>query len=170
MRNSALTTAVIVLIVVFTLGTLSSGALACSACEVQDLVGTAVQQQGFYRLVEAIVAADLTEELAAEGPFTLFAPSDEAFAALPAGLWTELLEDPEALAELLRRHVLPGRYSAADLMEWAGHDMQTLSGQTLHITVDSVEVFVNGSTMTATNILASNGFIHQIDAVLLPAE
>ncbi len=170
MGKSSLIAVVFVLIVVMAWGTLSSSAAACSACEIQDLVGTAVQQQGFYRLVEAIVAAGLAEELAAEGPFTLFAPSDAAFAALPVGLWTELLDDPEALAALLWYHVIPGRYSAADLLERADEDIATLSDQTLRITVDSTEVFVNGSTMTATNILASNGLIHEIDQVLIPTE
>lgn len=170
MGKRSLLVVLLLFVIAFSMVTFADDAAGCAACEVRDLVGTALTQQGFYRLLEAVVAAELVETLEAEGPFTLFAPSDEAFAALPEGQWEELLADPEALAQLLLYHVIPGRLSAADLVVWDGQSIASLAGPSLAITVDVTEVMVNGSGMTATNILASNGYIHVMDSVLFPSE
>ena len=163
-KRIALLVVVMLLAVTFA----SAQVLACSACEVQDLLGTAVGQSGFYRLVEAVTVADLMDLLAEDGPFTLLAPSDEAFGQLPEGLWEELLADPERLAELLKSHMLPAQYSAAELLAFDGETLTTLAGTEISISADTTEVMINGVSMSATNILASNGLIHVLDAVLRP--
>ncbi|MDJ0665227.1 MAG: fasciclin domain-containing protein [Acidimicrobiia bacterium] len=121
----------------------------------------------FNTLVAAVQAAGLVETLQGEGPFTVFAPTDEAFAALPEGTLESLLEDPEALAEILTYHVVSGEVLAADVV---GLDAATtVQGSDISIEVVDGGVVLNGSSnVVATDVLASNGVVHVIDAVILP--
>jgi uncharacterized surface protein with fasciclin (FAS1) repeats len=111
---------------------------------------------------------DAVDTLQGEGPFTVFAPTNEAFAALPAGLVDKLLlpENKDLLVKILTYHVVSGTVLAADVT--AG-DVPTVEGQNITITTD-MGVKVNGATVTATDIIASNGVIHVIDAVILPPD
>lgn len=131
-----------------------------------NIVETAVAAGDFTTLVTAVEAADLAETLSGEGPYTVFAPTDAAFEALPAGTLDELLADPEALANVLTYHVVDGDVMAADLSD--GMEVEALNGDTLTITIDGETVKVNDATVTTADIETSNGVIHVIDTVLLP--
>lgn len=132
----------------------------------QTIVDVAVQND-FTTLVAAVQAAGLVETLEGDGPFTVFAPTDEAFAALPEGTLEALLEDPEALAEILTYHVVSGEVFAADVI---GLDSATtVQGQDIAIEVVDGGVVLNGSAnVVATDVPASNGVVHVIDQVILP--
>lgn len=132
----------------------------------QDIVATAVAAGDFTTLATALDAAGLTETLQGEGPFTVFAPTDEAFAALPEGALDDLLADPEALANVLTYHVVDGDVLSSDLTD--GMEVQALNGDTLTISIDGDTVKVNDATVTTADIETSNGVIHVIDSVLLP--
>lgn len=122
---------------------------------------------GFDTLVAAVQAAGLVETLSGEGPFTVFAPTDEAFAALPEGTLDALLADPEALADILTYHVVSGKVLAADVVGLTS--ATTVQGSDIAISVVDGSVLLNDSaTVTATDVEASNGVIHVIDAVILP--
>ena len=132
------------------------------------VVDVAVATEGFSTLVAAVTAADLAETLSGMGPFTVFAPTDDAFAALPAGVLDALLlpENKEVLVKILTYHVVPASVLAADV---ADGDDATVEGQTVKLsTADGVTV--NGAKVVIADVLASNGVIHAIDAVLVPAD
>ena len=131
-----------------------------------NIVETAVAAGDFTTLVTAVEAADLAGTLSGEGPYTVFAPTDAAFDALPAGTLDDLLADPEALANVLTYHVVDGDVMAADLSD--GMEVEALNGETLTITVDGDTVKVNDATVTTADIVTSNGVIHVIDSVILP--
>ncbi len=134
----------------------------------QDIVDTAVAAGDFNTLVAAVQAAGLVDTLKGDGPFTVFAPTDEAFAALPAGTVDSLLK-PENRAQLqaiLAYHVVPGKVMAIDVAD--GTSAATVQGSTVAFVVADGSVKVNGSNVTAADITASNGVIHVIDTVLLP--
>jgi uncharacterized surface protein with fasciclin (FAS1) repeats len=136
-----------------------------------DIVDTAVAAGSFTTLVAAVEAAGLVETLKGEGPFTVFAPTDEAFAALPAGTLDTLLADPQgALSDILLYHVVPGKVMAADVVGMSGQEVETAGGQTLMITVDGDTVMINDATVVTADIETANGVIHVIDTVLVPAE
>ncbi len=130
------------------------------------IVEVASSNPDFETLVAAVTAAGLAETLSGEGPFTVFAPTDEAFEALPEGVLDALLlpENKDALTSILTYHVVSGEVMAADVT--AG-DVPTVEGSTIAITTDG-GVKVNEATVTATDVDASNGVIHVIDAVLVP--
>lgn len=134
-----------------------------------DIVDTAVAAGTFKTLAAAVTAADLVATLKGPGPFTVFAPSDEAFAKLPAGTVESLLADIPKLTAILTYHVVAGKVMAADVMTMDGKTAATVNGGLLTIsTTDGVKL--NGNvTVTATDIECTNGVIHVIDAVLLPA-
>jgi uncharacterized surface protein with fasciclin (FAS1) repeats len=136
---------------------------------VGDSVAVASGNESFSTLVAAVGAAGLVETLQGAGPFTVFAPTNEAFAALPAGLVDALLleENRETLVKILTYHVVGAKVMAADV---ASGDVATVEGSMLSVVVaDGVKI--NGSsTVTATDVMASNGVIHVIDAVLVPAD
>lgn len=137
-----------------------------AAASEKDIVDTAVSAGNFTKLVEAVKAAGLVEILRGEGPFTVFAPTDEAFAKLPAGTLDALLEDKEKLTAVLTYHVVPGSLRAASV---ANRDsVETVQGQPLTVTADDAGVRVDEATVTKTDIVASNGVIHVIDSVVLP--
>ena len=130
------------------------------------IVDVAVANE-FNTLVAAVQAAGLVETLQGEGPFTVFAPTDEAFAALPEGTLESLLEDPEALAEILTYHVVAGEVLAADVVEL--DSATSVQGEEIAIAVVDGGVVLNGSAnVVATDVEASNGVVHVIDAVILP--
>jgi uncharacterized surface protein with fasciclin (FAS1) repeats len=131
------------------------------------IVDIAVEDGRFETLVAALTAADLVDALSGEGPFTVFAPTDTAFAALPEGTVEGLLADIPALTSVLTYHVAPGAFLAADVVELS--EIGTLEGSPISIEVTSNGVVLNGSVnIIITDIEASNGVIHVIDAVLLP--
>ena len=132
----------------------------------QTIVDIAVADGRFTTLVTALQAAGLDETLSGEGPFTVFAPTDEAFAALPAGTVDSLLQDIPALQAVLTYHVVPGEVLAADVVSMPTVD--TVLGEPLTITADGSMVMVNDAQVILTDIKASNGVIHVIDSVLLP--
>ncbi len=135
---------------------------------VVDVVATAIAADGFTTLVTAIQTAELVEALQADGPFTVFAPTDEAFAAVPEALLAYLLDNPDKLAEVLLYHVVPGRIWAADAIDAAGTSLTTLQGEDIDVTVDGDAVFINEAQVIVPDIGASNGVIHVIDKVLIP--
>ena len=141
-----------------------------------DIVDTAIAAGDFTTLVAAVQAAGLEETLRGEGPFTVFAPTDEAFAALPAGTLDALLADPTGqLADILTYHVVPGAVPAADVVGLDGQAVTTVNGATITVgvaadrTVTLTDAAGNEVTVVATDVEASNGVIHVIDGVLLPA-
>jgi uncharacterized surface protein with fasciclin (FAS1) repeats len=133
----------------------------------KDIVDVAVEADSFETLVAAVQAAGLEDALRGEGPFTVFAPTDDAFAALPEGTVEALLADPEGdLQQILLYHVVPGQVMAADVSD--GLMAETLQGGSVTFAVDGDMVTIDGATIVATDIEASNGVIHVIDAVILP--
>ncbi len=133
----------------------------------EDTIVDVAVNNDFTTLVAAVQAAGLVETLQGDGPFTVFAPTDEAFAALPEGTLESLLEDPEALAAILTYHVVAGEVLAADVV---GLDSATtVEGSDIAIEVVDGGVVLNGSAnVVATDVKASNGVVHVIDAVILP--
>jgi transforming growth factor-beta-induced protein len=132
-----------------------------------NIVETAIAAGGFETLVAAVTAADLAGALSGEGPFTVFAPTDEAFAALPAGTIDALLADPSGdLTQILLYHVLSGKVMAEAVTD--GLEVETLQGSTVKFTIVDGKPMINGATIVATDIEASNGVIHVIDAVITP--
>jgi len=135
--------------------------------EVGTIVDVASEAGAFSTLLAAAEAAGLVDTLNSDGPFTVFAPTDEAFAALPEGTLEALLEDTEALSQILLYHVVSGEVKAADVV---GLDSATtVQGEDVAIAVDGETVVLNGSANVVTvDVAASNGVIHIIDAVILP--
>ena len=139
-----------------------------------DIVDTAVAAGSFTTLATALEAAELVETLKGEGPFTVFAPTDDAFAKLPAGTVDTLLADPKGdLTQILTYHVVPGKVLAADVVKLDGQKVATVQGGELTVGVDGDKVTLTdaaGGTVnvTATDVEASNGVIHVIDGVLMP--
>jgi uncharacterized surface protein with fasciclin (FAS1) repeats len=130
-----------------------------------DIITTATAAGSFKTLITAISAAGLTDALKGQGPFTVFAPTDEAFAKLPAGTVESLLKDKAKLTEILKYHVVAGQVTAADVSKLSL--AKTLEGQDLKIaTKDGVTV--NGAKVLKADVMASNGVIHVIDQVLVP--
>lgn len=134
----------------------------------RDIVDTAVEAGQFSTLAAALGAADLVATLKGEGPFTVFAPTDEAFAKLPEGTVENLLRpaNRDQLIEVLTYHVVPGKVKAADVV--ALDTAQTVNGAAITITVADDGVQVDSANVIATDIEASNGVIHVIDTVILP--
>ena len=157
----------------FVLG-IAAGALTLSAAAVQaqdtskDIVDTAVAAGSFQTLAKALQAADLVETLKGKGPYTVFAPTDEAFAKLPAGTLNNLLkpENKQRLQRILTNHVVPGRVSSADVVKL--HTAKAVSGDTIDIKANGGTVMVDGARVVKTDVQASNGVIHVIDSVILP--
>ncbi|MDA0207756.1 MAG: fasciclin domain-containing protein [Acidobacteria bacterium] len=134
----------------------------------KDIVDVAVEAGSFTTLVKAVQAAGLVDALKGEGPLTVFAPTDEAFAKVPAATLAALLkpENQEQLKAVLLYHVVSGKVMAADVVKLS--EAATLNGESLKIMVESGHVSVNNAHVAKTDIAASNGVIHVIDAVMLP--
>ena len=135
----------------------------------KNIVEIAVEAGSFTTLVAAVKAAGLAETLQGTGPFTVFAPTDTAFAKLPAGTVEALLADTEKLTSILTYHVVPGKVVAGDIVKANGATPTTVNGLPLDIVLRDGKVFVNGAQVETADIVASNGVIHVIDSVLLPA-
>lgn len=152
----------------------TSTEVSTSAAASGDIVDTAAEAGEFSTLITAVQAADLEETLRGDGPFTVFAPTDEAFAALPEGTLDTLLADPQGdLTDILTYHVIPSEVFAADVVTMDGQTVTTVQGAELTINVDGENVSltdVAGNTVnvTATDVAATNGVIHVIDGVLMP--
>ena len=130
-----------------------------------NIVETAVRAGSFKTLVTAVQAAGLAQTLSSPGPFTVFAPTDEAFARLPAGTVENLLKDKAALTKVLTYHVVAGRHPAAEVITKTS--LQTVQGQ--NIRVDARQgVKINDATVIAPDVQADNGIIHVVDRVILP--
>jgi uncharacterized surface protein with fasciclin (FAS1) repeats len=136
--------------------------------ELKDIVDTAVAADGFETLVAAVTAAELVDTLKGDGPFTVFAPTDEAFGKLPEGTLDDLLkpENKDTLTGILTYHVVPGKVMAADVVSLTS--AKTVQGAEVAIAVENGAVKVDDANVTATDIECSNGVIHVIDAVILP--
>ncbi len=132
----------------------------------QDIVQTAVAAGSFTTLAAALEAADLVDFLKGDGPYTVFAPTDAAFAKLPAGTVEALLADKDALTAILTYHVVDGRVPASAVVNLT--TAPTLNGQSVSVAVNGSTVTINNATVERTDIQASNGIIHVIDTVLLP--
>lgn len=139
-----------------------------SAMKTSTIVETAVSAGSFQTLVAAVKAAGLAETLSGDGPFTVFAPTDAAFAALPEGTLDELLkpENKAKLAEILTYHVVAGKVMAADVVGL--DEATTVQGQKVDIQTRDGKVYVDGALVVQTDVAASNGVIHVIDKVILP--
>ena len=146
---------------------LISGTAAVNAGQhtTNTIVDVAQSAGSFKTLVQALKAADLVTTLQSEGPFTVFAPTDEAFAALPEGALAALLENPEQLAQVLTLHVVAGEVPAAKVVDLAS--VTTVQGSALDVDTES-GVSIGGAKVVKTDIDASNGVIHVIDRVILP--
>ncbi len=131
----------------------------------KNIVETVIDAGHFTTFAAAIKAAGLTAELGGKGPFTVFAPTDEAFKKLPAGAYDSLLRDVGKLKAVLNYHVISGHFMARDLKSG---EITTLQGSSLMAVVSSSDVRVNGARVTKADSVATNGVVHAIDAVILP--
>lgn len=134
----------------------------------KDIVETAISAGSFGTLVAAVQAAGLVETLQSEGPFTVFAPTDEAFAKLPAGTVEELLKDEnrEQLIAVLTYHVVPGKLMAEDVLQM--ESAETAQGEWVRFSLKNGKAYIDGARIIKTDIETSNGVIHVIDSVILP--
>ena len=137
----------------------------------KDIVDTAVAAGSFNTLAKALQAAGLIDALKAAGPFTVFAPTDEAFAKLPAGTVEELLkpENKDKLRAILLYHVVKGQYNAASVTKLNGKSVKTLQGTKVMVRTGD-NVMVDDASVVKTDVFAKNGVIHVIDTVLMPKE
>jgi uncharacterized surface protein with fasciclin (FAS1) repeats len=135
------------------------------AASMKNIVDTAIAAGNFTKWVAGIKAAGLNETLTGRGPFTVFAPTDEAFKKLPTGAWDALLKDTAKLKGVLNYHVVTGHVLAKDLKS---ADVMTVQGSHLTAVVSGSDVQVNGAHVRQRDITASNGVIHVIDAVIMP--
>lgn len=156
--------AIIALLVASVLA-INLGFCAKDVAEPANIVEIAVASEDFETLVVAIQTAGLEEALSGEGPFTVFAPTDEAFEALPEGTLPALLNSTEDLSKVLLYHVAPGKLMATDVISQT--EIPTLL-EGANLTVNATEVTIEGAKILQTDIEANNGVIHVIDAVLIP--
>lgn len=131
-----------------------------------DIVDTAIAAGDFNTLVTAVQAADLVDTLKGEGPFTVFAPTDAAFAKIPADKLNALLANKKQLAAVLTYHVVPGKVMSGDVVNL--DSAATVQGQSVEIEVKSGKVFIDNAMVSTADIETSNGVIHVIDTVILP--
>jgi len=156
-----------VLAVVFSL-LMCSLAVNAAGADKKDIVDTAVAAGNFKTLTAALKAAGLVDTLKGAGPFTVFAPTDDAFAKLPAGTVDDLLkpENHDKLVAILTYHVVPGRVLAKDVVKL--HEAKTVNGKEVKISAAGGKVMVDNANVVKTDIVCSNGVIHVIDSVILP--
>lgn len=141
-------------------------ALSAFSASAADLVDTAVSAGKFNTLVAAVKAAGLVDTLKGKGPFTVFAPTDEAFAKLPAGTVEGLLKDPEKLKAILTYHVVAGKVTSADVVKL--DSARTVQGSSVKIAVHGDKVMIDNAHVVKADIACDNGVIHVIDSVILP--
>jgi uncharacterized surface protein with fasciclin (FAS1) repeats len=154
----------------FTAVLLSVSGASAQTQSSKDIVDTAVAAGSFTTLTKALQAADLVDTLKGRGPFTVFAPTDEAFAKVPKPALDDLLkpENKARLRRVLTAHVVPGRVTSADVLKL--ESAKAVSGDTLSIMANGGKVMVDTASVVKTDIAASNGVIHVIDSVILPTE
>ena len=142
--------------------------VAAAPAAPKNIVDVAIGSPDHTTLVAALTAAGLVETLKGAGPFTVFAPTNAAFSALPAGTVDGLLkpENKEKLTKILTYHVVAGAIKAADLKD--GQKVKTLQGEELTVSIKAGKVMINGANVTAADLIGSNGVVHVIDAVLMP--
>jgi uncharacterized surface protein with fasciclin (FAS1) repeats len=140
-------------------------AKSANTAPTQNIVDTAIGAGHFTTFTAAVKAAGLTDAWAAKGPFTVFAPTDEAFKKLPSGSYDALLKDSAKLKAVLNYHVVSGHFMAKDVKPG---EVMTLQGSTLTVSVSPSDVRINGARVTKPDLVATNGIIHAIDAVILP--
>jgi uncharacterized surface protein with fasciclin (FAS1) repeats len=160
-------------VAVASLCVIASAALAgrfASAGDKKDIVDTAVAAGSFKTLAAALTAADLVKTLKGDGPFTVFAPTDEAFAKLPKGTVEDLLkpENKDKLVAILTYHVVAGKVPAAEVVKLT--EAKTVQGGKVKIAAKDGKVTVDGAGVVKTDVEASNGIIHVIDTVILPSK
>lgn len=146
----------------------STTVVVAKAEQSKNIVETAIEAGQFKTLAAALTEAGLVETLEGEGPFTVFAPTDEAFAKLPEGTVASLLkpENKDKLVKILTYHVVPGKLMAKQVTEQK--ELKTVEGQPLHVKVEGKTVMIDDAKVVKANIKASNGVIHVIDKVLMP--
>ena len=165
MKINNFSKAILVATVVFSIAVGGAVADSYDAKPTADIVDTAVAAGQFQTLVTAVKAAGLVETLKGDGPFTVFAPTDEAFAKLPAGTIEALLQDKAKLTAILTYHVVAGKVMAADVVKLTS--AKTVQGQS--VTIDTTSgVKIDGANVVKADIETSNGVIHVIDTVILP--
>ncbi|MBL8206266.1 MAG: fasciclin domain-containing protein [Blastocatellia bacterium] len=159
---------------------LKFAALACAAAilvagiatpakaQSKDIVDTAVAAGSFQTLAKALTEAGLIDTLKSAGPFTVFAPTDEAFAKVPKAQLDALLKDKAALIKVLTYHVVKGKVPASEVVKLNGKAVGTVEGSTVKVKIDGGKVMVNNANVVKTDIMTSNGVIHVIDTVILP--
>lgn len=147
---------------------MSTTALIASSHSKKDIVDTAVSAGSFKTLVAAVTAADLAETLKGEGPFTVFAPTDDAFAKLPAGTVEDLLkpENKDKLTSILTYHVVSGKVMAKDVMTLK--EAKTVQGGMVNVSMEADTVMIDNAKVVKADIECSNGVIHVIDTVIMP--
>jgi uncharacterized surface protein with fasciclin (FAS1) repeats len=147
---------------------MSTTALIASSHSKKDIVDTAVSAGSFKTLVAAVTAADLAETLKGEGPFTVFAPTDDAFAKLPAGTVEDLLkpENKDKLTSILTYHVVSGKVMAKDVMTLK--EAKTVQGGMVDISMEADTVMIDNAKVVQADVECSNGVIHVIDTVIMP--
>ncbi|OPJ57330.1 fasciclin domain-containing protein [Clostridium chromiireducens] len=136
----------------------------------KDIVDIAISDNRFKTLVTALKAAELVDTLKGQGPFTVFAPTDAAFAKLPKGAIDNLLkpENKETLVRILTYHVVPGKLTAEDVLKLNDTELKMVSGDNAKIEVKDNNVYIDGAKVIVTDIIAKNGIIHVIDTVMMP--
>lgn len=134
----------------------------------QNIVQVASSNPDFSTLVKAVGAADLVSTLEGAGPFTVFAPTNEAFAKIPKADLDALLADKAKLAKVLTYHVVSGKVMAADVMKMNDKTAKSVEGSDLKVTIAGQDVHVSGAKVIKTDVAASNGVIHAIDTVMMP--
>jgi uncharacterized surface protein with fasciclin (FAS1) repeats len=147
---------------------LLTGFATTAKAQDKDIVDTAVAAGSFKTLATALTEAGLIETLKSAGPFTVFAPTDEAFAKIPKAKLDALLKDKAALTKVLTYHVIKGKVMAAQVVTLNGKSVATVEGSTAKVTVKGDKVMVNNANVVKTDIAASNGVIHVIDTVIMP--
>jgi len=162
MKNKVLSQISVFLMII----TLNTVVISAESGKDKDIVTTAVEAGKFKTLATALTEAGLVETLKGKGPFTVFAPTDEAFAKLPEGTLDKLLKDKESLKKVLLYHVVSGMVKSGDVVKL--NKAETVSGQTVKIKVKDGVVMINDSKVITADVSASNGVIHIIDTVLLP--
>ena len=149
----------------FSIAVSAGVALFAFGAQAADLVDTAIAAGNLKTFVAAVKPAGFTESLRAPGPYTVFAPTDEAFSHLPPGTWEALIKDKARLAQVITYHVIPGKTLVADVKPGM---TKTLQGAMLQLKSDNGMVTVDGATVTQSDLQADNGVLHTINAVALP--
>lgn len=152
----------------FAVGVMMFGFTTTTQAQDKDIVDTAVAAGSFKTLAAALTQAGLIDTLKSAGPFTVFAPTDEAFAKVPKAQLEALLKDKEALIKVLTYHVVKGKVPASEVVKLNGKSVGTVEGSTVKVKVNGGKVTVNNANVVKTDIMTSNGVIHVIDTVILP--